>query len=343
MPRKGDRKPETFAGDANDQESLGGRLREYIEWMRVHNYAETTVKKYRYAANGFTVWCHDRGMTRPSQITRSILERYQRWLYRNRDRRGNLMTFSNQNGRLTVLRLWFKWMAKQHYLETSPAAEITLPELPHRLPPVLSRSEMERVLSQADVTTRLGIRDRAILETFYSTGIRRSELIHLQVHDVDYERGTLLVRQGKGRKDRVVPIGERALAWIEKYMQAVRDRLCPNPEQERTLFVTKDGEVFSGTRMCVLVSRYLQASEVRKRGSCHLLRHTMATLMLENGADVRFIQAILGHVKLETTQVYTQVSIRKLQEIHRATHPAQMPGKSSKSQKTTDTGDGESD
>ena len=183
---------------------------------------------------------------------------------------------------------------------------------------------MDQVLSHTDAGTRLGIRDRAILETFYSTGIRRAELIHLQAYDVDRERGTLLVRQGKGRKDRMVPIGERALAWIDKYVREVRSALCREPQKERTLFLTKDGEPFSGTRMCLLVTGYLRQAQVRKSGACHLLRHTMATLMLENGADIRFIQAMLGHGKLETTQIYTHVSIHKLKEIHRATHPARL-------------------
>ena len=112
------------------------------------------------------------------------------------------------------------------------------------------------------------------------------------------------------------------MAWIEKYVRQVREQLCPDPQKERALFLTKDGQVFSGSRMCLLVTGYLRQAEVRKSGSCHLLRHTMATLMLENGADIRFIQAMLGHAKLDTTQIYTQVSIRKLKEIHRATHPA---------------------
>jgi integrase/recombinase XerD len=322
MPRKGEKKPETFAGDLGDRESLGVRLRQYVEWLRVHNYSEETIRGYRRYGNDFTSWCQERMLTRPRDVTRWLLERYQRWLYHSQDQHGKPMSFRNQHARMAALRSWLKWMARQEYVETNPAAELELPRLPNRLPPVLTQSEMETLLSQTDVSTQLGLRDRAILETFYSTGIRRAELIRLQLHDVDRERGTLLVREGKGRKDRVVPIGERALGWIDSYLERVRTRLNPDTQKERTLFLTKDGEPISPTRMCFLVAGYLRKADIGKTGACHLLRHTMATLMHENGADVRFIQAMLGHARLESTQLYTQVSVRKLKQIHEATHPA---------------------
>ena len=143
-------------------------------------------------------------------------------------------------------------------------------------------------------------------------------------YDLDVERGTIIVRQGKGKKDRMIPIGERALAWIERYLVEVRPGLLIGDKSGDTLFLNNLGEPFSPNRMTQLVREYVLAADIGKRGSCHLFRHTMATLMLENGADIRYIQAMLGHVKLETTQIYTQVSIRKLKEIHTATHPARM-------------------
>jgi integrase/recombinase XerD len=124
----------------------------------------------------------------------------------------------------------------------------------------------------------------------------------------------------------MVPIGARALAWIDKYITEVRPRLIVDPN-DVTLFLTHLGEAFTTNRLTQMVREYIDAADIGKRGSCHLFRHTMATLMLENGADVRFIQAMLGHAKLETTQIYTQVSIRKLKEIHEATHPARMERK----------------
>jgi hypothetical protein len=164
----------------------------------------------------------------------------------------------------------------------------------------------------------LRVRDRAILETLYSTSMRRMELVGLGFYDLD--RGTLMIRQGKGKKDRMIPIGERAIVWIEKYRSDVRPQFVMEPDGG-VLFLTAEGDRFSPNGMTSLVRNYVLGADLGKRGACHLFRHTMATQMLENGADIRFIQQMLGHAKLETTQIYTQVSIRKLQEIHRATHP----------------------
>jgi integrase/recombinase XerD len=164
------------------------------------------------------------------------------------------------------------------------------------------------------------VRDRAILETVYSTGVRRSELAGLRRYDLDHERGTVLVRQGKGRKDRVIPIGERALHWVDRYLLEARPRFVSEPD-EGFLFLTSHGDPFTPEGMTDVVRKYVRASGVKKPGACHLFRHTMATVMLENGADIRFIQQMLGHAKLTTTEIYTQVSVRKLKEVHRMTHP----------------------
>ncbi len=130
-----------------------------------------------------------------------------------------------------------------------------------------------------------------------------------------------MVRQGKGKKGRMIPIGERAVAWIEKYVTAVRPGLVVEPE-DGTLFLTNIGGSFTPNRLTQLVRNYVDAAAIGKRGACHFFRHTMATIMLENGADIRFIQEMLGHAELSTTQIYTQVSIKKLKEIHTATHPS---------------------
>ena len=169
----------------------------------------------------------------------------------------------------------------------------------------------------------LAPRDRAILETFYSTGIRRLELIHLGLYDIDLDRGTLMVRHGKGKRDRMLPIGERAVAWVEKYLNEVRPELA-TAQSEQALFLTNLGTLFHPNRLTALVRNYINATNIGKKGSCHLFRHSMATHMLENGADIRFIQAMLGHARMDTTQIYTQVSIKKLKEVHTLTHPARM-------------------
>ena len=150
--------------------------------------------------------------------------------------------------------------------------------------------------------------------------MRRQEVVRLKISDIDMKYGIVIVREGKGRKDRVIPIGERAIAWINKYLVELRPALVVEPD-EGYLFLTREGNSFTTTGMGHLVRYYIRASGFTKRGSCHVFRHTMATLMLENGAGLRYIQRMLGHSQLSTTEVYTQVSTRKLKEIFMATHP----------------------
>jgi integrase/recombinase XerD len=231
-----------------------------------------------------------------------VLESYQRHLFHYRKKNGDPLSFRSQSQRLLAVRAFFKWAARQRHVLHNPASEIELPRAERRLPrPALTAAEAELVLAQPDISDPLGVRDRAILEVLYSTGIRRSELAGLAVTDIDRERQTLLVRQGKGKKDRMIPIGGRALAWTSRYLAEVRPKLALG-DDDGTLFLTADGEAFSLDRLTQLASRHVKASGVPKAGACHLFRHTMATLMLEGGADIRYIQAMLGHARLDTTQ-----------------------------------------
>ena len=322
MPRRGDRQPPKQVGNPGDPQGMAIYMDKYLEWMRVTNYSERTVENRQLYLAYFIQWADDRGVTRPAEVTKPILERYQRFLYHYRKQNGDPLSFRSQHSRLIPVRAWFKWLTKNNHILYNPASELELPRLERRLPKhVLTIKEAETVLAVPNLLDPLGVRDRAILETLYSTGIRRMEVVNLKLYDMDVDRGTLMVRQGKGKKDRMVPIGSRAIQWIEKYILEVRPGLIIDPN-DTTLFLTHLGEPFTPNRLTQLVREYVTAADIGKRGSCHLFRHTMATLMLENGADVRFIQAMLGHVKLETTQIYTQVSIRKLKEIHDATHPA---------------------
>ena len=194
---------------------------------------------------------------------------------------------------------------------------------------MLTLDEVENLLNNINTQKPYGIRDRAIVEMLYSTGMRRFELCNVTLEDVSLTRMIVYVRQGKGGKDRVVPIGERAVYWLTKYMNEVRHTLVMD-ERDSHVFLTDYGESYTEHRLGNRVKRLLRDSGIEIAGSCHLLRHAMATHMLENGADIRYIQAMLGHADLNTTQIYTHVSIRKLQEIHAATHPAKLESKDDK-------------
>jgi integrase/recombinase XerD len=295
----------------------------HFDWMRVTGYSEDTVRARKTALRRFIVWCEERALREPKDITKPILERYQRHLFYYRKVDGRPMTLGTQFGCLAPLKTFFKWLAKENHILYNPASEITLPKLPKHLPRViLSIQEVEAILREAEPSTASGLRDRAMLETLYSTALRRMELPALALYDVDLTRRLVMVREGKGKRDRVVPIGERAAAWVDKYLQEARPKLLIDDTE--SLFLTDYGEPMSPEYVAERVRRYMHFAGVKKPGACHLFRHACATHMLENGADTRFIQALLGHADLGTTQIYTRVSIDKLREIHDATHPAKL-------------------
>lgn len=301
--------------------TLRARVNEFLEWLSVRNHTESTVYGRSKLLGAFVMWCEERGLRRPQEVTKPILERYQRWLFHYRKKNGQPLGVSSQYNSIVVVRRFFSWLAKQNLILFNPASDLTLPRLAQRLPQgVLSQSEIESIMNAPDVNTALGLRDRAILEMLYSTGIRRRELVGVSAYDVDHMRGTLMIRYGKGQRDRVVPIGERALAWIDKFLRDARQQLVVEPDPG-WLFLTATGGQLPPDWLTGMVRGYLKTAGVPKKGSCHLFRHSMATAMLEGGADVRFIQAMLGHASLRSTEIYTRVSIQKLKEVHSATHP----------------------
>ena len=198
-----------------------------------------------------------------------------------------------------------------------------MPKSVKPLPVVLSVEEVKSVLVQPDTNTARGLMLKAMLELLYSTGIRRSECCDLNVGDLSISRGTIQIREGKGGYDRLLPVGERALTWLQRYLLEVRPSLVLDV-QEQALFLNTSGERYRSTTLGEQVKGTMKEASLKVQGSCHLLRHAMATHMLENGADLRFIQAMLGHSNLNTTEVYTHVSIRQLQQVHADTHPARL-------------------
>ncbi len=321
MARRGHRKPPQIIGERLLKGGLTLRAEEFLAWLRVRQYSERTITTRRTCLNYFIAWCQERGLLRPEEITKPILERYQIWLSHKRKADGRLLEGRTQYMRIVPIKMYFRWLCRQNYILFNPASELEMPLFNHRLPrAVLNTKEVEAVLSQPDITHPLGLRDRAILETLYSTGMRRFELLGLTAFDVDDERGTVTIRQGKGKKERIIPIGERALFWIGRYMSEVRPFLQKDP-YEKTLFLTHWGEPITPSNLTSQSCRYVTAAQIGKRGACHIFRHTMATQMLEGGADIRYIQAMLGHAELSSTEVYAHVAVQKLKAIHDQTHP----------------------
>ena len=293
----------------------------FYDDMKVRRFSKQTLMSHHANLKLFTSWCEVRGIDDPAVVTRKILERYQRHVFYAKKKDGTAYAPSTQHARVVIVKSFFAWLCRQDFLSANPAADLRLPKKPRRLPrDVLTPAEVETLLLRCDVTEPIGLRDRAILELFYATGMRRAELAGLSLSDLDTERETAFIKEGKGEKDRMLPIGERAALWIEKYKDESRPALVVAPDAG-ILFLSQRGQGFNLAALSRLVSNHVAQSGIDKKGACHLLRHACATHMLEGGAAVRYIQAMLGHARLDTTEIYTHVAIRALKAIHAATHP----------------------
>ncbi len=308
--------------DPSAANPLHSYARAFCEWTLVRGLSKGTASIRASSLRYFIAWAHERGLSRPGEVTRPVLQRYQRHLYLARKKDGTALSWSTQENRLRPLIAFFKWLTREGHILSNPAAELDMPKPPRQLPKhLLTIAQVESVINGTRTHTLQGVRDRAMLEVLYSSGVRRSELMGLQVADIDTERGTLVVRRGKGRKDRVVPLGERACAWVRRYQLEVRPELLG--ADTHTLFLTDYGEPFEKNRLSDLVKSYMLQAGVA-HGGCHAFRHAMATHMHEAGADIRHIQVILGHSQLSTTEIYTHVAIEHLKAVHAATHPARV-------------------
>ena len=308
-------------GDTTDPEGFGAIGEVYFLSLQVNYYSPKTIVSKRETLHRFVSWCTKQKIEKPTQVTKEIIYGYKKHLHFYRTAKGRALSIHSQRLRLTVVKVFFEWMLKNDYIERLPVEDIELPKLPHQLPRnILSIKEVESLLNSPDLTTPTGLRNRAMMEVLYSTAIRRAELLDLELYDVDFERELIFIREGKGRRDRIIPIGQRALGWIGKYLSSARENMVKDSMNQH-LFVTYFGNPIRPTTLTKIMREYIKSCGLRKNGSVHIMRHTTATLMLDNGADIRHIQQLLGHSSLTNTQIYTHVSVKKLKEVHNQTHP----------------------
>ena len=236
------------------------------------------------------------------------------------------LVVNTQLARLGCIRRFFAWLCRSGTIPANPAADLDLPRKQARhLPKCLSDEEIQCLLALPNTADPFGLRDRTILELFYATGIRRTEMTRLDHGDYDPAARTLLVRKGKAGKSRMLPVGERAAWWLERYLAGARPLFSYLPN-ETALFLSGYGTRFSPAYLGNWVAGLMKKAGIPALGSCHRFRHSCATDMLEGGADIRYIQEMLGHEQLTTTQIYTHVSIKALTEVHARCHPhGRMP------------------
>jgi integrase/recombinase XerD len=294
---------------------------EYQKHLTVLNYASGTVRGNLFHLHRFLGFIREGGIHEISGVTKDVIQAYQMDLSERINHRGEPNSVASQNNALKAVRSFFRFLAKEGYLISDPARDISYARAPKRLPrSILTQSEAKKVLHAPDTKTVLGYRDRTLLEVLYSTAIRKEEAINLLLQDVDYREGFIRVNNGKGRKDRVVPVGRIACRYLENYVLAVRPSLIRDPHNDH-LFLSLKGNRLSKNMAWDIVKKHAERAKIKRVVSPHTFRHTCATLMLRNKANIRHIQEMLGHASLDSTQVYTSVSITDLKEVHGKCHP----------------------
>jgi integrase/recombinase XerD len=312
--------------------SLIEGLELHLEDCLARGQSPRTAAGKRYVLKGFISWCLTQDITMVQQVTIQVLESYRKYLFQYRQPSSDKpLDISTQRNRLTDVIMYFRRLRKTGYIKDDPGHEFEMTYVPRRPPQAyLSVEEIETICRMPLLFGIKGYRDRAIIEVHFATGIRRAEVANLDISDVDFKEEIVIVRQGKGRRDRRVPIAKRALAWLRLYIDNIRPRFA-RVDSGDALFLGDHGGRFSPPKLGERTSRYVKLAGIKKRGGSTLFRHSTATLMLDNGADIRHVQEMMGHADIKNTQIYTHVAIGKLKEVYKRTHPANLPNGSSAS------------
>jgi integrase/recombinase XerD len=292
----------------------------YLKSLAARGYAPRTVETYRPHLAGFVDWAQQHGLERVTDVDLGVLRAWQQDLAGQTSRYGRPLSVQTQAQKLGTAKSLFAFLVRRGVLLADPARDLELPRLkPRALPYGLpTPAEMARLLEVPDTTTPWGLRDRAVLELLYSTGLRHAELRRLRIWDVDLGDGTVTVVRGKGQKDRVVPLGRVACRWVGRYLTAVRPLWAGASD---TLFLTSGGKPLHVSNLNELVKACARTAGVVRRVTVHTFRHACATHMLRAGADIRHLQKLLGHRSPSSTAIYTHVEIRDLKRVHRRCHP----------------------
>ncbi len=296
----------------------------YLRHGEACGYSHHTQRNLRAHLQQFLRFLNEQQTLDVEMISESVIADYQRWLHRLPTQRGGPRRTTTLNRGLSAVRGLFRFGHEGGYLSRNPTRLLVLAREPRPLPQrILSIEEAIAVIEAIPSSTITALRDRAILEVLYVTGIRKSELIHLSVNDVDLENELLSIRGGKGGHDRVVPLARLASRCLAHYIKSVRPQLCKDHSIEH-LFLSHRKQLLGATTVATLVQQRAAGAGVRPHMNCHLWRHTCATHMVQNGVNLRHLQELLGHQQLETTQRYLYLTINDLRKAHHRFHPREI-------------------
>lgn len=290
-------------------------VREYLATLKLErNLSENTIASYKNDLSSLFHFLTDSGVKDPSQVNSKLLNDFFGLLVKlGLSSRSAARYYSSVKG-------FFGYLLSNAYIEINPMEKISAPKVSKSLPNVLNINEIEGILSQPDTTKKLGLRDKALLETFYACGLRVSELITLKISDLFLSEEMIRVF-GKGSKERFVPIGSSAIKWIGEYLKNSRPLLEKRAKSQHVLFLNSRGTKLSRMGVWKIVNKYATLAGIKKEVHPHTFRHSFATHLLEGGADLRAVQEMLGHVDISTTQIYTHIDRDYIKQIHRDFHP----------------------
>ena len=298
-----------------------GWMERYREELVLLNHSARTWPTVRVTLKHLKTYLESQGISAVAAVTETALHGFRHWLFSEPTWKGTARGIASQNRCLSIVKGFFRFLHESGATVGNPAQALTQAKEPQTLPRnVLSVLEARKILTKPDVQTVLGYRDRTILEVFYATGIRRSELIALTVANVDLEGGLLRINSGKGAKDRVVPLTQIAVTFLESYIKGIRPKMLSEKEKER-LFLSERGQAMGKSTVASIVEKYAKLAGIKKRVTPHSWRHTCATHLVKNDANLRHVQEMLGHKNLSTTERYLQLTITDLKEAHRKFHP----------------------
>ena len=290
-------------------------LERYLRYLALEkNLSNNTQFAYQRDLSRYLDFLQQHAITRVETITPSLIQQYNEML----SQLG--LAASSLSRNFSALRGFHKFLVLEGITEWNPTELLETPRLQRKLPEVLSLEEMETLLQQPDTDRPTGIRDRTILEVFYGAGLRVSELIRLSIEDVFFEEAIVRV-SGKGSKERYVPLGSQARHWLKIYLARVRPLLSRGLSSRSQIFLNRFGKPFSRMGIWKLIQKYVAMAGINKPVYPHIFRHSFATHLLENGADLRAVQEMLGHADISTTQIYTHVTSGYLKEVYRQFHP----------------------
>jgi integrase/recombinase XerD len=291
-------------------------IAQYKERLKALGYADATLEIYRAGLDRFREYLEAHGIADLRTVTKAIMLDYKASVY------AGTQAMETKALRIRPVKRLFEHLTANNQLLINPAEGIIeTHRREKKIGPTLTCEEMKKLLQQPNMSFRGGIRDRAIMEVLYATAIRRNECLALEVHDVDLREGVIHVRKGKGKKQRVVPLGKTAAGFLKEYLEKIRPHYNRKNPKERRLFLTNEGMPLTGGALQVSLYHYRKQAGIDKSASPHVFRRSCATHMLQAGADIRYIQKLLGHASLATTQQYCKVIPIDIKKTHKETHP----------------------